>query len=206
METRFVSRLVKRIIDIIGSIIGLIVFAPVILFVVVQIKMEDGGSIIYKQTRVGKNGKTFMMLKFRSMVENAHEMKNTLLNQNEATGPMFKMKDDPRVTNIGKLMRTHSFDEIPQFINVLRGEMTLVGPRPALPEEVRAYSVSDSKRLNVTPGLTGLWQVSGRSDLSYSQMINLDLEYVEKQSIGFDLKILFKTFIQMVTPGNSGAY
>lgn len=206
METRFVSRLVKRIIDIIGSIIGLIVFAPVILFVVVQIKMEDGGSIIYKQTRVGKNGKTFMMLKFRSMVENAHEMKNTLLNQNEATGPMFKMKDDPRVTNIGKLMRTHSFDEIPQFINVLRGEMTLVGPRPALPEEVRAYSVSDSKRLNVTPGLTGLWQVSGRSDLSYSQMINLDLEYVEKQSIVFDLKILFKTFIQMFTPGNSGAY
>ena len=206
METRFVSRLVKRIIDIIGSIIGLIVFAPVILFVVVQIKMEDGGSIIYKQTRVGKNGKTFMMLKFRSMVENAHEMKNTLLQQNEATGPMFKMKDDPRVTNIGKLMRTHSFDEIPQFINILRGEMTLVGPRPALPEEVSTYSVLASKRLNVTPGLTGLWQVSGRSDLSYSQMINLDLEYVEKQSIGFDLKILFKTFIQMVTPGNSGAY
>lgn len=206
METRFVNRLVKRIIDITGSIIGLIVFVPVILFVVVQIKMEDGGSIIYKQMRVGKKGKTFMMLKFRSMVENAHEMKNTLLQQNEATGPMFKMKDDPRVTNIGKLMRTHSFDEIPQFINVLRGEMTLVGPRPALPEEVSAYSVSDSKRLNVTPGLTGLWQVSGRSDLSYSQMINLDLEYVEKQSIGFDLKILFKTFIQMVTPGNSGAY
>lgn len=146
------------------------------------------------------------MLKFRSMVENAHEMKNTLLQQNEATGPMFKMKDDPRVTNIGKLMRTHSFDEIPQFINILRGEMTLVGPRPALPEEVSTYSVLASKRLNVTPGLTGLWQVSGRSDLSYSQMINLDLEYVEKQSIGFDLKILFKTFIQMVTPGNSGAY
>lgn len=146
------------------------------------------------------------MWKFRSMVVGAHSLKTEIVDLNETDGPIFKIKDDPRVTNVGKFLRTHSLDEIPQFVNVLQGTMSLVGPRPALPEEVEEYSEKELKRLTVKPGLTGLWQVSGRSNLSYEMMIDLDLTYVRQATIWMDIKILIITVVQMFLPGKSGAY
>ncbi|CUR63283.1 sugar transferase [Leuconostoc gasicomitatum] len=196
----------KRLTDLLGASLALIIFSPLMLILAVQIKILDGGKIIYKQERIGLNGEMFLLYKFRSMVPNAHEMKKELIEINEADGPIFKMHDDPRVTSVGKFMRVHSFDEIPQFINILRGEMSLVGPRPALPEEVSKYSSKEKKRLSVMPGLTGLWQTSGRSNLTYQQMIDLDLCYVTTQSIRLDIKIIFKTVFQMFNVNNNGAY
>ena len=201
-----VFRVEKKIIDIVGSLIGLLVFSPIMLALSIKIKLEDGGPVFHRQTRVGKNGKTFQMLKFRSMVVGAHLMKDHLMKDNDADGPIFKLKHDPRVTKIGKFMRKHSLDEIPQFVNVLKGEMSLVGPRPALPEEVEQYQRDEKKRLIVLPGLTGLWQVSGRSNLTYQEMIKLDLKYVASKSLLLDVIILFKTVVQMFDTESSGAY
>ncbi|WP_232057222.1 sugar transferase [Sporolactobacillus terrae] len=185
---------VKRFIDVFGALIGLVLLSPLFLVVSILIKAEDpNGGVFFRQVRVGKNGKKFNIYKFRSMVSNAEQLLEGLLDKNETTGAMFKMKDDPRITRIGHFIRKTSIDELPQLVNVLRGDMSLVGPRPPLPREVDEYSDYDMQRLLVTPGCTGLWQVSGRSNVGFKEMIELDLEYIRKQSIGLDLKIILCT-------------
>ncbi|MEY2302265.1 sugar transferase [Bacillus tropicus] len=186
--------IIKRFMDIIGSLVGLILLAPILIIIAIMIKIEDPkGPIVFKQIRVGKNGEEFYMYKFRSMVVDAEEKLKNLLNQNEVSGAMFKMKEDPRVTNIGRFIRKTSIDELPQLINVLKGDMSLVGPRPPLLREVKEYTTYDKQRLMVTPGCTGLWQVSGRSNLSFEQMVELDLYYIIHRNLVFDVKILLKT-------------
>lgn len=196
----------KRIVDILGSILGLLICLPVILIVITLIKLEDGGPIIFKQIRVGKDGKEFFIYKFRSMRIDAEKIKSALLSKNEVSGAMFKMKNDPRITKIGKFIRKTSLDEIPQFVNVLKGDMSLVGPRPPLREEVDSYSKYDKQRLMVTPGISGLWQVSGRSNLSFSEMVELDLKYIQKRSVWLDLKIVLKTIWHIIPTKRNGAF
>ena len=184
----------KRTLDIILSLAGLIFLTPLFIVVAVWIKLEDpDGSVFFKQNRVGKDETLFPMFKFRSMVSNAEALKQQLMSQNEVEGAMFKMKNDPRVTRVGRILRKTSIDELPQLWNVLIGDMSLVGPRPALPSEVKEYTTYDKKRLGVTPGCTGLWQVSGRSNLSFEQMVELDLTYIRERSVFYDLKIIVKT-------------
>ncbi|AKU26581.1 multidrug MFS transporter [Geobacillus sp. LC300] len=184
----------KRIMDICGALIGLICLSWLFLIVALLIKLEDPkGPVFFKQVRVGKDGKEFYMYKFRSMVTNAEELLESLLPLNETTGAMFKMKNDPRVTKVGKFIRKTSIDELPQLWNVLKGDMSLVGPRPPLPREVAQYTEYDKQRLLVTPGCTGLWQISGRSNVGFKEMVELDLQYIRNRSILFDLKIIFKT-------------
>lgn len=186
----------KRAVDIVGSLVGLVLLSPVLLIVAILIKLEDPhGSVFFKQARVGKNGESFQIYKFRSMVSNAEELLDKLLDRNETTGCMFKMKDDPRITRIGRFIRKTSIDELPQLVNVLRGEMSLVGPRPPLPREVAEYTEYDKLRLVVTPGCTGLWQVSGRSTLGFEKMVELDLKYIRHRSLKLDFKIIIKTFL-----------
>ncbi|HHQ8910802.1 TPA: sugar transferase [Bacillus cereus] len=184
----------KRLIDIIGSFCGIIILLPVFIIVAICIKLEDPkGPVFFKQIRVGKDEKDFGMYKFRSMVTDAEEKLQDLLQHNEVSGAMFKMKDDPRVTKIGKFIRKTSIDELPQLINVLKGEMSLVGPRPPLLREVKTYTAYDKQRLKVIPGCTGLWQVSGRSNIGFREMVELDLYYIQYRSILFDFKIILKT-------------
>lgn len=195
----------KRLFDIVGALIGLILFSIVILIVATMVKIEDPkGSIFFSQRRIGKNGSEFNMYKFRSMVTDAEEKLQELLKFNETSGAMFKMKNDPRVTKIGKFLRRTSIDELPQLWNVLKGDMSLVGPRPPIPREVAEYSDFHKQRLLVTPGCTGLWQISGRSNLGFEQMVELDLLYIEKRSIKMDFTIIFKTIFIMF--GSKNAY
>jgi exopolysaccharide biosynthesis polyprenyl glycosylphosphotransferase len=186
----------KRTMDIIGAIVGLILTSIIFLVVAIAIKLEDPkGTVFFSQTRVGKNGKEFKMYKFRSMVSDAEEKLNDLLKYNEVTGAMFKMKNDPRVTKVGRFIRKTSIDELPQLWNVLKGDMSLVGPRPPLPREVEQYTEYDKQRLLVTPGCTGLWQISGRSNVGFKEMVELDLQYIRNRSILLDIKIIFKTVL-----------
>jgi exopolysaccharide biosynthesis polyprenyl glycosylphosphotransferase len=195
----------KRMTDFVLALIGLIVLSPVFLFVALLIKWDDPkGTVFFGQERVGKDGELFKMYKFRSMYVDAEERLANLLEYNEVSGAMFKMKEDPRVTKIGACIRKCSIDELPQLFNVLRGDMSLVGPRPALIREVEVYTNFDRQRLLVTPGISGLWQVSGRSRLTFAQMVALDLEYVTTRSYWMDIKILFKT-VKVVCKGD-GAY
>ncbi|WP_232782939.1 sugar transferase [Bacillus sp. BA3] len=195
----------KRSIDIIGSLIGLMILSPIILLIAILIKIEDPkGPIFFKQVRVGKNEIEFQMYKFRSMVSDAEERLKDLLALNEVSGAMFKMKEDPRITKIGKFIRKTSIDELPQLWNVLKGDMSLVGPRPPLLREVVEYSSYDKQRLLVIPGCTGLWQVSGRSNLNFDQMVMLDLKYIEDRTFWFDFKIIIKTVIMII--GSKDAY
>jgi lipopolysaccharide/colanic/teichoic acid biosynthesis glycosyltransferase len=185
---------VKRALDIVVGSIALVVLAPLFLVVAVCIIVEDGFPVIYMQKRVGLNGREFRFYKFRSMVNDAHAMKPDLLNRNESgDGVTFKIKDDPRLLRCGRPLRRSSIDEIPQFFNVLVGDLSLVGPRPPLPEEVKAYSLADRKRLHVKPGLTCLWQIRGRADLPFDQQVGLDMQYIQSQSIFKDFIIMLKT-------------
>lgn len=184
----------KRFIDIIGSIFGLIILFPLMIIVGILIKFESKGPILFSQERVGLNGKKFKIYKFRSMVEEAEECKEQLLEQNEMNGPMFKIKNDPRVTKLGKFIRCTSIDELPQLINVLKGEMSLVGPRPSLPKEVEQFDLWMMERLNVKPGLTCYWQVSGRNDIQFEEWMKLDIKYVKDRCILLDIKLIIKTF------------
>lgn len=194
----------KRSIDFMFALIGLVLLSPLFLIVSILIKLEDPkGSVFFCQVRVGKNEKPFRMYKFRSMVSNAEELLDKLLDQNEVQGAMFKIKDDPRITRIGKFIRKTSIDELPQLWNVVRGEMSLVGPRPALPREVMQYSSYDKLRLRVSPGCTGLWQVSGRNNLSFQEMLALDLEYIERRGIWLDVKVMLKTVKVMILPNSA---
>jgi len=194
----------KRVFDIIASLILLIALSPLFLITALAIKIEDPGPVFYSQTRVGKWGKLFTMAKFRSMVVGADKMKDELLDQDEAGGVIFKIKRDPRITRVGRIVRKLSIDELPQLWNVLKGDMTLVGPRPPVPREVSEYKYSDRRRLDAIPGITCIWQVSGRSDIDFAGQVKLDVRYIESQSFRSDMKILFKT-IPAVLLGK-GAY
>ncbi|MEQ2468299.1 sugar transferase [Niallia hominis] len=195
----------KRLIDIIGASLGLLFLSFLFIIVAILIKVQDSkGPVFFKQQRVGKNGKIFNMYKFRSMVSNAEELLDSLLDKNETSGAMFKMKDDPRITGIGKFIRKTSIDELPQLWNVLKGDMSLVGPRPPLPREVDEYTEYDMQRLLVTPGCTGLWQVSGRSNIGFEGMVELDLKYISERSLLNDIKILLKTVLVLF--GSKDAY
>ncbi len=205
VEGRYIYLFFKRIIDIMGSIFGLTLTLPLMIYVAYQIRKEEPKSpIIFRQTRVGKNGKTFKMYKFRSMRLGAEEQLEELLDQNEIEGAMFKIKEDPRVTNIGKVIRARSIDELPQLWNVLKGDMSLIGPRPPLEREVAEYTSYDLQRLYVKPGCSGLWQVSGRNDVSFHSMIDLDLQYITNQGLYNDFKIILKTILIVIKP--NGAY
>ena len=185
---------VKRGVDIIGATSGIVLLSPVLLSVIAAIKIEDGGAIIYTSRRVGRHGKEFDFYKFRSMVENADTKKSDLMNKNESeAGVIFKMKNDPRVTKVGKVIRRTSLDELPQLFNILRGDMSLVGPRPPLPQEVAQYKIGDRYRLEVIPGLTCLWQVSGRSDLDFRQQVELDRTYIHEQTLINDILLILRT-------------
>ena len=198
------SRALKRLIDIVGSALGLVALSPVFGITALLIKLEDGGPIFFSQQRVGKWGKRFQMYKFRSMIVNADKVKSELMDQNEAGGVIFKMKRDPRITRVGRVIRKLSIDELPQLYNVLKGDMSLVGPRPSLPKEVAEYTLSDRRRLEAIPGLTCLWQVSGRSDINFEGQVRLDVQYLESQTFLGDIILLLKT-IPAVLLGK-GAY
>lgn len=184
----------KRGIDFLCSFLGVIILSPVFIIVALLIKIDSKGPVIFKQERVGLRGKTFYMYKFRSMVVNAEELKDKLQKQNEMSGPMFKMKEDPRITKVGKFIRRTSIDELPQLFNVLKGEMSLVGPRPSLPKEVKEFEEWMNKRLEVKPGLTCYWQVAGRNSIGFEEWMKLDCKYVDDRNTWLDLKLIFKTF------------
>jgi exopolysaccharide biosynthesis polyprenyl glycosylphosphotransferase len=193
--TIFAARALKRGLDIVGSLGALCAFSPFFILTSLLIKLEDRGPIFFCQNRVGAGGRLFPMWKFRSMVINADQIKDQLLeaNQHGEAGVTFKMKDDPRITKVGKWIRKLSIDELPQFYNVLRGEMSLVGPRPPLPREVATYKASHLRRLRVKPGITCLWQIGGRSEIDFEGQVRLDLEYIRSSSAFFDISILLKT-------------
>jgi exopolysaccharide biosynthesis polyprenyl glycosylphosphotransferase len=187
------ARLLKRALDFVGAALALLVTSPLLLAVAIAIRLESPGPALFVQKRVGEGGRIFSIHKFRSMREGAEEEQALLLDRNEATGPLFKMRDDPRLTRLGAWLRRLSVDELPQFINVLRGEMSIVGPRPGLPSEVAEYQPWHRQRLEVPPGITGLWQISGRSDVSFDEMCLLDIYYIENWSLGLDLIIMLRT-------------
>lgn len=194
---------VKRTFDFGASLVGLVCLSPVLLVTAVAIKLESEGPVIFSQDRIGLNGKKFKMYKLRSMVSNAEELKEKLLEQNEMSGPMFKMKDDPRITKVGKFIRKTSIDELPQLINVLKGDMSLVGPRPSLPKEVEQFEPWMYERIQVKPGLTCYWQVSGRNNIDFEDWMKLDIKYVRERSLLGDLKLVFKTFFVLFGDKNA---
>lgn len=194
----------KRVIDILGSIVGLILFLPISVLISIAIKIEDPkGKILFCQERVGINNKTFKMYKFRSMVSNAEELLKDISELNEMDGPVFKIKEDPRITKVGKFIRKTSLDEIPQFFNILKGDMALVGPRPPLVCEVDNYGDYEMQRLTVKPGLTCYWQIGGRNSIDFKKWVELDLKYIEERNIFVDIKIIFKTFFVLFGDENA---
>ena len=187
--------LLKRSIDIVGAVVGLLFNAVCFPFLAAVIKIDSPGPIFFKQQRVGQNGRLFALYKYRSMIHGAEKQQRELSDQNELSGAVFKITDDPRITRVGKFLRASSLDEMPQFLNVLKGEMSLVGTRPPLPHEVKEYQLRHYRRLSIKPGITGLWQVSGRNDITdFEQMVKLDIEYIDKWNLWMDVKILLKTF------------
>ncbi len=200
-----ISYFTKRFIDIIFSIILIVLFMPIYIITAICIVAESPGNVIYKQARVGKNGRHFDFYKFRSMVVNAEKLKDKLKADNESSdGVIFKMKKDPRITRTGKFIRRFSIDELPQLFNVLIGDMSLVGPRPPVPKEVAEYTLEDRKRLHVTPGITCIWQVTGRSDIPFKEQVELDKQYIKSRSLKNDIIILLKTIPAVIT--GKGAY
>lgn len=195
---------IKRTFDVLFASLALLGLAPIFLIIAMLIKLDGPGKVFFKQQRAGHNGIPFHMYKFRTMVEDAEDQLAALEAQNEGAGPLFKLKDDPRVTRTGRWLRKHSLDELPQFLNVFRGEMSVVGPRPPLFKEVKVYKGHDQRRLYLKPGVTGLWQVSGRSNLDWKESIRLDLYYAENWTIISDLRIIWRTFKVMIKP--DGAY
>lgn len=198
-------RFVKRLFDMVASAVALVLLSPLLLIIAICIKVDDPkGPVFYSQVRVGKDGKHFKMFKFRSMVTNADQLLEKLRSQNDVDGAMFKMKNDPRITKVGRIIRKYSLDELPQLANVVMGSMSIVGPRPPLVSEVAEYTDYDKQRLMVKPGATGMWQVGGRNDVSFDEMVALDLTYIQERSIWLDLKIMFETVKIMIIP--NGAY
>ena len=189
----------KRILDIIGSIVGLLILIPISIVVAIAIRIDSKGPIMFKQQRVGLGGRVFTCWKFRSMIVQAESIKGNLLHLNESSGPAFKMANDPRITKVGRVIRRFSIDELPQVFNVLVGSMSLVGPRPPLPEEVLQYNNEQLFRLGVKPGLTCLWQISGRSNIGFEEWMKLDEIYVKTMSFWTDIKIIIHTIPAVVT-------
>ena len=184
----------KRITDIVCSLVGLIILSPILLCTAIAIKIDSKGPILFKQDRVGKDEEIFSMYKFRSMVVNAEELKKSLEKENEMSGPMFKMKKDPRITRVGRFIRKTSIDELPQLVNVIKGDMSLVGPRPSLPKEVEQFEPWMKERLTVQPGITCFWQVMGRNSIPFEEWMKLDVKYVRERNYFLDIKLIFKTF------------
>lgn len=194
----------KRAFDILFSLVALLILSPVFLIIGLIIKIDGPkGEVFFQQDRVGINGQIFKMYKFRSMYPDAEERLEKIKHLNEIVGHMFKMKEDPRVTHIGKFIRAYSIDELPQLLNVLKGDMSLIGPRPPLIREYEKYSEYDKKRLAIRPGITGLWQVSGRNSLSFDEMVALDIRYIRELSFINDVKIFFKTIVVVIKKENA---
>lgn len=197
-------KIVKRLMDIVLSFFGLIILSPVFLIVAIAIKLDGPkGEVFFNQIRIGTNGKEFKIYKFRSMYPDAEDRLRELKHLNEIHGHMFKMKEDPRITKIGKFIRAYSIDELPQLLNVLKGDMSLIGPRPCLLSEYESYTEFDKSRLVIRPGITGLWQVSGRNSLSFNQMVLLDLKYIKNLSFKNDVKIFYKTIFVVLKKENA---
>jgi exopolysaccharide biosynthesis polyprenyl glycosylphosphotransferase len=199
-----VRRLVKDVSERIACALLVLLLLPLLVAIAIAVRLDSPGPAIFRQHRVGRNGRTFVMLKFRTMSTDAGAVRDTLTDQNDCDGVIFKMRADPRVTRLGRVLRRYSLDELPQLFNVIRGQMSLVGPRPALPAEVDRYTVDPSRRLVVKPGVTGLWQVSGRSDLSWEESVRLDLRYVDNWSLALDVSIVLRTLGAVL--GHRGAY
>lgn len=196
------AMIVKRIVDICAAVVGLVIMGIAMIFVAPAIKLESKGPLFFKQKRVGKNGRYFYIYKFRSMYMDAEERKKELMSQNEMSGLMFKMKDDPRITKVGKFIRKTSIDELPQFINVLKGDMSLIGTRPPTVGEFKQYEGHHKRRLSMKPGITGMWQAYGRNSVDdFEEVVKMDLDYIDHWSMLLDLKILCKTFITVFTTG-----
>ncbi len=191
--------LLKRVTDVSLSLLLLVLGLPMVVLIALAVKITSGGTVLYRQTRCGLNGRLFTLYKFRTMVEDAHDQKDDLEHLNEMDGPVFKLRDDPRVTRLGRVLRKFSLDEVPQLWNVLRGDMSLVGPRPPIPEEVAQYTRWQRRRLSMKPGLTCLWQISGRNNIDFNRWIELDLEYIDSWSPALDFKILLKTIPVVLT-------
>jgi len=194
----------KRALDIVAAVAGLVLLAPVMLVLAAIVRATSHGPVFYRSTRIGRGGRPFTFYKLRSMVKDADLKRKHLSHLNEADGPVFKIARDPRITPIGRFMRSTSLDEVPQFWNVLVGDMSLVGPRPPIPEEVAKYEPWQLRRLDVRPGLTCLWQISGRSSIGFQEWMRLDLEYIRHRSLGMDLKILLRTIPAVLS--REGAY
>jgi exopolysaccharide biosynthesis polyprenyl glycosylphosphotransferase len=194
----------KRVLDFVVALLGVLVLSPVILLIAIAIKLDSKGPVFFKQERLGKGTRRFTMIKFRSMYIDGDARIGELAALNEATGPLFKMRRDPRITRVGRILRRTSLDELPQLFNVLSGKMSVVGPRPPLPRELTGFDDIQRARLRVLPGLTGLWQVSGRSDLPFAEMVRLDMEYIERRSVLLDLRIIVMTVPSVVL--GVGAY
>ncbi len=200
---RGVVGVLKLVIDVTAAALLLLLIAPVLLVIAAAVR-SDGGPVFFFQTRIGRGGREFRMVKFRSMVVDAERVRAALVEDNEGAGPLFKMRRDPRITRVGGLLRRYSIDELPQLLNVLGGQMSLIGPRPPLPSEAAEYTDRERRRLAVRPGMTGLWQVSGRSDLCWDESIALDLAYVDDWSPAMEMKIILGTARAVV--GGRGAY
>ena len=195
---------IKRLMDIVGASIGIIITAPIMLVVATLVKLEDPkGPILFSQIRNREYPKTFKMYKFRSMYVDAEERLKDLMHLNEQSGPAFKIKDDPRITKVGRFIRKTSLDELPQLFNVLKGDMSLVGPRPALPREVEQYTSYQRQRLLVKPGLTCIWQVSGRNNIGFDEWVELDIEYIKKRNLWLDIKLILLTIPAMLGDENA---
>ncbi|MGO3885245.1 MAG: sugar transferase, partial [Mycetocola sp.] len=198
------NHILKRALDILGSSVGLLLLLPLFLVITLSIALTSRGPVIFKQKRIGRGEQPFTMYKFRSMVSTAERDLSALMQNNEGAGPLFKLRNDPRVTRVGSFLRRYSLDELPQLWNVLRGDMSLVGPRPPLPREVEDYGTDTRRRLLIQPGITGLWQIGGRSDLSWDESVRLDLYYVENWSPVGDLIVIWRTVVMLIKP--TGAY
>jgi exopolysaccharide biosynthesis polyprenyl glycosylphosphotransferase len=200
----FYLRYGKRLFDLVVGGVMFLLFLPLLIILAISIKLDSPGPILYRSTRVGRGGRTFTFYKLRSMVRDAEKERERIAHLNEVSGPVFKIANDPRATKIGRILRRTSLDELPQLLNVLRGDMSIVGPRPPIPEEVTHYEPWQLRRLSVKPGITCLWQVSGRSRLGFDEWMRLDMEYVERRGLALDLKILLRT-VPAVLAGE-GAY
>jgi exopolysaccharide biosynthesis polyprenyl glycosylphosphotransferase len=185
--------LLKRVVDIVFSSLVLIVLSPVLLAIAIAIKLDSSGPVLFFSERIGKKGRVFRCTKFRTMVRDAEKRRADVMHMNERDGVLFKISNDPRITKLGRFLRKYSLDELPQFFNVLRGDMSVVGPRPPIGSEVREYKLSHLRRLDVTPGITGLWQVQARQDPSFDNYISLDVAYIENWSVWLDIKIIMRT-------------
>lgn len=193
---------VKRLFDVIVSIMGLIILSPILFITAIAVRIDTKGPVVFSQMRCGKDGKVFKMYKFRSMDIGAEKKNEDLLGKNEMLGPVFKIKDDPRVTRVGRFIRRKSIDELPQLVNVIKGEMSIVGPRPPIDKEVLSYSSYHMQRLLIKPGLTCYWQTMGRNKIGFEQWVELDIKYISERNAWIDLKLIFKTIIVLFRDDN----